>query len=168
MQAIVSSLQKNPEVAARALFRAQTRLVEGTQCSVSIRNFPAFHVDEPANLAGTDTGPTPVELLLVSLGTCQEIVYSLYAHMMGIQLESVTVDLQGQLDIRGLFGIDESVASGYQKVTFETRITSNADASEIENLIRIVESRCPTLDTLRRPVDVSGSVFLNGEPIVLA
>lgn len=97
-----------------------------------------------------------------------EDVYSLYAHMMGIQLESVTVDLKGQLDIRSLFGIDESVPSRNQKLPFETRITSSADAYEIEKLIRIVESRCPTLDTLRRPVDVSGSVFLNCEPIDLA
>lgn len=167
MQAMVSSLQKNPEVAAKATFKAQTHLVEGTQCSVSVRNFPAFLVDEPASLAGTDTGPTPVELLLVSLGTCQEIVYSLYAQMLGIELESVTVDLKGQLDVRGLLGIDESVPSGYQKITFETRITSNADAADIEKLIRIVESRCPSMDTLRRPVDVSGSVFLNGEPMVV-
>lgn len=168
MQATVSSLQKNPGAAARAIFKAQTRLVEGTQCSVAVRKFPEFFVDEPADLAGTNTGPTPVELLLVSLGTCQEIVYSLYANMMGIELESVTVDLKGQLDVRGLFGIDETVPPGYQKITFETRITSNADAEDIQKLIRIVEARCPTMDTLRRPVDVAGNVFLNGEAIASA
>lgn len=168
MQATISALQKTPGTPSRAIFKAQSKLVEGTQCSVSVRKFPAFFVDEPAHLAGTDTGPTPVEFLLVSLGTCQEIVYSLYANLMGIQLEAVTVDLKGELDVRGLFGIDDTVPPGYQKITFETRITSNASAEEIQELIRIVESRCPSLDTMRRPVDVSGSVFLNGEAIASA
>ncbi|WP_211346627.1 OsmC family protein [Panacagrimonas perspica] len=168
---MTTTLQKNPGVAAKVVYKAQTRLLEGTrstQCGVSVRKHTALLVDEPAELAGADTGPNPVELLLASLGTCQEITYCLFANVMGIELDSVTVDLKGQMDVRGLFGIDESIPPGFQKITFETRIVSNADAEDIQKLIRLVESRCPVMDTIHRPVDVSGSAFLNGEAISAA
>jgi uncharacterized OsmC-like protein len=159
----VALIRKNPS-AARAMFKAQTRLGEGTQVSAFVRKFPALIIDEPANLGGNDSGMNPVELLLVSLGACQEIVYALYASMIGIKLDSVCVDLKGYLDARGFTGMNESVPAGYQKITYETRIESRADAESIRALIRTVEARCPTLDTLKRPVEVQGRVLLNGEP----
>lgn len=160
-------LQKNSANPAHAMFKAQVRLDGGTQCSAFVRNFPALLVDEPPNMGGNDAGMNPVELLLTSLGACQGILYSLYAHTMGIELDSVVVDLKGQLDVRGVFGVDPSVPAGYQTITFETRITSQEDAATIAEFVRIVEARCPTLDTLKRPVDVTGKVFLNGEALAL-
>lgn len=162
MQNTRSFLEKNPS-AARATFKAQVRHDHGTQCSGFVRKFPALLVDEPADMGGNDAGMNPVELLLVSLGACQEIVYSLYASMMGIELDSVRVELKGNLDVRGVFGVGESVPPGYQKITFETHIESKADADSIEELVSTVEACCPTLDTIRRPVEVRGKVILNGE-----
>ncbi len=157
---MVEIIKKNPSL-AKAIFKAQTQLDGGTQCSATVRKLPALIIDEPPEFGGNDKGPNPVELLLVSLGACQEIVYSLYAAVMGIQLESVTVALKGHLDTRGFLGIDESVPPGYQKISFETRIVSNAPTDSIEKLVQLVESRCPTLDTLRRPIVVTGDVYLN-------
>lgn len=84
---------------------------------------------------------------------------------MGIELDSVTVDVKGQLDIRGLFGVDPSIPPGFQDISFETRISSRADAATIQELSRVVEARCPTLDTLTRQVPVSGRLFLNGDAL---
>ena len=167
MREKVSHLTKNSGTPARAIFKAQVRLDHGTQCSAFVRNFSAIVVDEPPDLGGQDAGANPVELLLTSLGTCQAIVYSLYANLMGIELESVTVDVKGQLDIRGLFGVDPSIPTGFQDITFETRITSRAGAATIHELSRVVEARCPTLDTLQRQVQVTGQLFLNGEALQL-
>lgn len=162
MKAKVEYIRNHPEV-ARALFKARTRWESGTRCTAQVRNFPPMVIDEPPDLGGTDAGVNPVELLLVSLGTCQEIVYSLYAQMMGIELESVTCDVKGQLDVRGIFNIDPAIPAGYQKITFETRLQTQASHESLHKLIRTVEACCPTLDTLKRPVDVAGSVFVNGE-----
>lgn len=160
----VAFIQANP-AAARVTYRAKVRHDHGTQCSGFVRRFPALLVDEPADLGGNDAGMNPVELLLVSLGACQEIAYALFASMMGIQLDSVEVKLKGELDVRGVFGLDETVPPGYQKITYETHIESPSDPEAIEALIRTVEARCPTLDTITRPVEVLGRVLLNGETI---
>jgi uncharacterized OsmC-like protein len=121
-------------------------------------------VDEPPELGGHDAGMNPVELLLVSLGTCQEIVYSLAANLMGIELDSVSVDVKGDLDVRGFLGIDNSVPPGYQQITFQANLETSADPKALQELIRFVEAHCPTLDTLKRPVQVTGNVAVNGKP----
>jgi putative redox protein len=63
----------------------------------------------------------------------------------------------------GLFGLDETVPPGYQKITYETTIVSPADAATIQKLIETAEAHCPLLDILKRPQDVSGTITLNGQ-----
>ena len=154
---------KNPN-SAKLVFNAKTRLEEGVRCSATVRNFEPMGVDEPPELGGKDTAMNPVELMLVALGTCQEIMYAAYAAVMGIELDSVTVDVKGYLDARGLFGMAE-VPAGYDKIRFDTNISSSASPEQIRQLIETVEAHCPVLDTLTRSVETTGSSYLNGETI---
>lgn len=157
----VQGIQDNP-VMSRVVFEAQTALVEGVRCTGNVRNFAPIVVDEPPELGGQDKGVNPVELLLVALGACQEIMYAAMASMMGIRLDEVKVNLKGSLDLKGLFGMDASIPPGYQKITYETILRSSAPEEELRKLIEAVESHCPVLDTLVRPVEVTGKVTING------
>jgi putative redox protein len=154
---------KNPK-GAKLVFNAKTKLEEGVRCSAIVRNFEPMGVDEPPELGGKDTAMNPVELMLVALGTCQEIMYAAYAAVMDIELDSVTVDVKGYLDARGLFGMAD-VPPGYEKLRFETNISSSADAEQIRQLVETVEAHCPVLDTLTRSVETTGTSYLNGETI---
>lgn len=160
----IAGIQANPG-AAKVVFRAETQLEEAVRCSAKVRDFPAIIVDEPPELGGADAGPNPVELLLVALGACQEIMYSAYASVMGVPLNGVKVNLRGYLDLRGLFGMDAAVPPGYQKIIFETALDSPADAETLKKLVRTVESHCPVLDTLARAIEVSGQVAINGKVV---
>lgn len=157
----VKGIQDNP-IMSRVVFEAETALVEGVRCTGKVRNFAPVIVDEPPELGGQDKGLNPVELLLVSLGACQEIMYAAMAAMMGIKLDEVKVNLKGALDLKGLFGMDPSIPPGYQKISFETTLKSPASEEELRMLVEAVESHCPVLDTLVRPIDVSGKVTING------
>lgn len=157
----VQGIQDNP-VMSRVVFEAKTQLVEGVRCSGNVRDFAPMVIDEPPELGGQDKGANPVELLLVSLGACQEIMYAAMAAMMGIKLDEVKVDLKGSIDLKGLFGMDPAIPPGYQKVSFETTLKSPASEEELRKLVEAVESHCPVLDTLVRPVEVSGKVMING------
>lgn len=162
----IAGIQGNPG-AAKVVFRAETRLEEDVRCSAQVREFAPIIVDEPPELGGADVAANPVELLLVALGACQEIMYSAYASVMGVQLDGVKVNLRGYLDLRGLFGMDAAVPPGYQKIVFETELESQADTETLMKLVQTVESHCPVMDTLVRAIEVSGSVSVNGQLLEL-
>lgn len=162
----VKGIQDNP-IMSRVVFEAQTALVEGVRCTGNVRDFAPIVVDEPPELGGHDNAANPVELLLVALGACQEIMYSAMASMMGIKLDGVKVNLKGSLDLKGLFGMDPSIRPGYQKITYETILKSSAPQEELRKLIEAVEAHCPVLDTLVKPVEVTGKVTLNGAALAV-
>src|SRR3989337_329133 len=109
-----AAFRAQPE-AAKATFTSSSRLTDGFRSEVSIGQH-GLVADEPPALGGADSGPNPVELILAALGSCQEITYRAYATAMGIPLDSVAVELAGDIDLRGFFAVDESVRSGYQNI----------------------------------------------------
>ena len=149
--------------AARATFAADTRLVGGLLTEARVRQF-TFPVDAPEALGGTDTAPNPVEYVLAALGTCQEIVYATYARLLGIPLERVAVRVTGDLDPRGFFGVAD-VPAGFRSIQYDVAITSPAGREEIARLMRAVDAHCPVLDSLQRPLPVTGRYALNGRAL---
>ena len=88
--------------------------------------------------------------------------------MLDIPLDAVKVEVKGNLDLRGLFGLDSSIKAGLHRVHYETTLVSPADKSVLNQLIETVEQNCPVLDTLLRPVAVSGNVTIQQPvPIVV-
>lgn len=59
--------------------------------------------------------PEQVEILLFSLGACQEITTKAFANAMGVPLTRVSVQLKGHIDLRGFFAVDDSVRAGFNK-----------------------------------------------------
>src|SRR6202020_3462447 len=94
--------------AAQAAFTAQGTLVGVTE--VDIRTGAhSFKVDEPPALGGADVAANPVQYALASLGSCQAITYQFWAEQLGIGFDTLSVRVEGDLDIRGFFGFDEGV-----------------------------------------------------------
>lgn len=96
-------------------FESQSALQEGFRTEARIRDFK-LTVDEPEGLGGTDRGPNPVELILAALSACQEITYRLYADALGIPLDGVSVQVEGDVDLRGFFAAKDGVRAGYNGI----------------------------------------------------
>ena len=130
-------------------FAADTTLVDGYRAEVRIREF-GLTVDEPTTIGGSDAGPSPVELVLAALGTCQEIVYATYARVLGIPVNGIKVHTEGRLDLRGFFGVAD-VPAGFQDVRSWSTSTA-PPAGGVARLVATVNDHCPVLDILKQPV----------------
>jgi len=160
----INNLQKiyaNPKNAV-VEYKSSSILKEGLQSKVQLRDHKLI-VDEPKNFGGKDEGPSPVELILAALATCQEITFKAFATALDINLESVNVNLNGKLDLRGFLGLNKTIRPGFQSITGNVDIKSTSPQVEINKLISIVNQHCPVLDILTKgvPVKLNQKLSLN-------
>ena len=127
---------------------------------VKIRDH-AMTIDEPEAIGGTDRGPTPVEVILAALGSCQEITYRAYAAVLDISIDKISVELEGDIDFRGFFGVDDSIRPGFEQIRARVKLESDAPESEIERLRETVNKHCPVLDILSNKVPVDLDVVVS-------
>ncbi len=149
-------------------YRVHSHWEGGVLCKAQIRKEGhKLLVDEPPAFGGTDLGASPVELVLVALGTCQQIMFSALASIRGIPLEECDVKLTANLDVRGLLGIegDSMAYPGFSEIEYETNIKSSASRKKLEALVDAVENQCPVMDMLTRNVKVAGSTSINGRKL---
>jgi uncharacterized OsmC-like protein len=142
---------------AQALFSAQGTLVGITE--VDIRTGAhTFKVDEPPALGGEDVAANPVQYALASLGSCQAITYRFWAAQLGISFDKLTVRVEGDLDIRGFFGFDDTVRPGFTAVRVEVTVTGPESAERYAELAAAVDEHCPVLDLFKNPVPVTRAI----------
>ena len=144
---------------SKLTFKTSSNLGGRFRSDVTIRQH-SMTIDEPASLGGTDEGPSPVEIILAALGSCQEITYRAYATAMGIDIGRISVELEGDIDFRGFFGVDEAVRPGYDKIRATVTIESNAPENDIDKLRQVVNRHCPVLDILCNSIPVELNVIV--------
>jgi uncharacterized OsmC-like protein len=142
---------------AQVLFSAQGTLVGVTE--VDIRTGAhTFKVDEPAALGGGNVAANPVQYALASLGSCQAIAYRLWAAQLGIPFHKLTVRVEGDLDIRGFLGSDDTVRPGFTAVRVEVTVAGPESAERYAELAAAVDEHCPVLDLFKNPVPVTRTI----------
>ena len=142
---------------AQALFSAQGTLVGVTEVDVRT-GAHTFKVDEPSALGGADVAANPVQYALASLGSCQAITYRFWAERLGIPFDTLTVTVEGDLDISGFLGFDDSVRPGFSAVRVRVGITGPETPERYQQLAAAVDEHCPVLDLFRNPVPVDRSI----------
>jgi uncharacterized OsmC-like protein len=109
--------------------------------------------DEPALLAGGDSAPNPVEYVLAALGSCLAVGYAASAAARGIELRSLEIELAGTIDLRVFLGVAEGHA-GYETIDLTTRVESDADDAQLQELHDHVVRTSPVGNTIERPVEL--------------
>ena len=109
--------------------------------------------DEPAPL-GTDTGPSPYELLLASLGACTSMTIRMYAERKGWPLRHVSVALKHSRIHAEDCANCESVSSHLDHIERVVTLDGDLSNQQRDSLIRIAE-KCPVHRTLHAGVHVS-------------
>jgi len=115
-----------------------------------------WSADEPAPY-GTDTGPSPYELLLASLGACTSMTLRLYAQRKGIDLQRITVRLQHSR-IHAEDCVDCETKAGFlDRIDRQIELSGNLDAAQRQRLLEIAE-HCPVHKTLKSEINIRTSL----------
>jgi uncharacterized OsmC-like protein len=158
-QAVNTSADDTPNLISP---RVSASLRPGTATEVSITaGDHGFTIDEPPSLGGSDKGANPVEHLLGALSACQVITYQVWSQKLGLQIDSIDIAAEGQLDLRGFFGLDDDVRPGFESIEFTVTVTGPESDEAYADLVRQVDEHCPVLDSLVSAVPVA-STFHRG------
>jgi uncharacterized OsmC-like protein len=166
LQGCKDEMKGNPDV-GKYQFRATNRWVNGAHCRTTIQDFWAAgqedksrqraHVlegDEPTTLLGEDHGPNATEGLLHALGACLNASFIYHAAAQGIKVDELEFELEGDLDLNGFLGVNESVPSNFQQIRVKCRVKANAPREKLEELCEYAQKRSPVFNTVSRPVPV--------------
>jgi uncharacterized OsmC-like protein len=111
--------------------------------------------DEPPLLLGQNAGPNAVEAVLHALASCLAVGYVYNAAALGIAIEELSFDLEGDLDLRAFLGLSDTVRPGYSGIRLTYRVKADAPREKLEALCDYVQRTSPVLDMLRNPVPVT-------------
>lgn len=131
---------------------AKTKWLGGTASVTKVRDFEV-RVDDPEERGGSNTAPNPAETLLAALGSCIIIDYVCTAALEGINIEELEVDIKGETDPEGFFGLSDK--KGFQRITCSVSLRSDAGKAKLEKLHKHVVETSPIGNTIQRKVPVS-------------
>jgi uncharacterized OsmC-like protein len=113
-----------------------------------------FDNGEPPVLLGNNEGANPVEFLLHALAGCVTTTLTLHAAARGIRIESISTEMEGEIDLQGLLGLDESVSPGYEQIRMKLDVKADCSDEELDDLLGFVRKHSPVCETICRPVPV--------------
>jgi len=163
----VDAIKGDPAI-AHFEFRNRNQWIQGGENRSTIREFYGakqwdssrrepfvFSNGEPPVLLGHNEGANPVEFLLHALAGCVTTTTVLHAAARGIRIESISTQIDGNIDLQGLLGLDASVPAGYEKIRIVMDIEADCSDEELDDLLAFARGHSPVCNTVCRPVPVT-------------
>ncbi len=151
----VDLYKKKPD-AALYRPRVSSRHVKDLYTETKVRGH-LLKADYPVPAGGGDLAPNPVELLLASFAACIESAFYEFAVHEGLTVSAISVEMEGTLDLRGLFMIDD-IQAGFKDLNYRFTVESPDDEDKIRGLAERVIAHCPVVDSLIKPTPISGTI----------
>jgi len=141
-----------------------TMLPDGLQTEVKMGAKPfKFVIDAPPGLDGTNEGPSPLLMILGSIGACIVAVTRFWAKIMDIEITEMKVFSRGHINLASIFGIDDDMLAGYDKLEPVVRITSPAPKEKVEEMMEKVMSHCPIITNMGGASPIKPRVQIKSE-----
>lgn len=161
LKSVMAEVSREP-AKGRAKFQVATHWKGGTASETRVRGFElggkriardfTIKTDEPVELLGGNTAPNPQEVLMAGLNACMTVGYVAGCAMHGIELESVSIETEGELDLRGFLGLDASIPPGYRELHYTVRLKGSGSPEQFREVHETVMKTSPNFFNMASPI----------------
>ena len=110
--------------------------------------------DEPVSSGGLDSGPSPYEFLLASLGTCTAMTLRLYADHKGLPLDRVSVALKhSRRHAEDSEAACDGKPAALERIDRKITLEGTLNAEQRKRMIEIAD-KCPVHRTLTSQLEI--------------
>ncbi len=140
----------------RTLYTGATDAVHGR---IFPTGFPEvawdYGIDD--TVGGFNDLPNPGHLLCAALAACMDSTVRMIADRLGVRIERLEVEVNGDADVRGCLAMSRSVRPGFRQMEcrLALELDPGADPQVSAMLVRQAEKLCVTLDTLRNGTPIA-------------
>jgi uncharacterized OsmC-like protein len=163
----IDHVRREPE-AAKFTFKAHNEWLGGGRSETIIHSFThagqendsrqqpfVLEGDEPPVLLGQNTAPNAVEAVLHALASCLAVGFVYNASAQGIEVEALSFDVEGDVDLHGFLSLSDEVRPGYENINVTYHVEADAPRQKLEALCEYVQETSPVVDVIRNPVPLS-------------
>jgi uncharacterized OsmC-like protein len=114
----------------------------------------AIDIDEPLELGGANAYANPQEYLLAALNACMIVGYTALCALQGIALRKLEITTEGDIDLRGFFGLDPAVPAGYRELSSRVVIQGDGSEEQFQKIHQMVLATSPNFFNITRAIRV--------------
>jgi uncharacterized OsmC-like protein len=120
----------------------------------------SIDIDEPCELGGTNQFANPQEHLLAALNACMTVGYVAQCAVRGITIESLEIETDGEIDLRGFLGIDPTVSPGYENLSYVVRIKGSGTKKDFTEVHEAVMATSPNFYNVSRAIGLTPTLVI--------
>ncbi len=164
---LIDTIRADPAL-ARFRFRARNRWVGGSENRSTVFDFDGlgdtritrhkpfeFTNAEPLALLGHDESASALEFLLHALAGSITTTFVLRAAALGIAIDSLFTEVEGEIDVRGMLGVEDAPPSGYEHIRVLIDVNANCTDQTLDEIIEFARTHAPVCGALIGPVPVN-------------
>jgi uncharacterized OsmC-like protein len=120
----------------------------------------SIDIDEPFELGGSNRFANPQEHLIAALNACMMVGYVAQCAVRGIIIDSLAIETDGEIDLRGFLGIDAAVPPGYEKLNYTVRIKGSGTRQQFAEVHEAVMATSPNFYNMSRSIDLEPALVV--------
>ncbi len=112
-----------------------------------------LYADEPVSFGGTESGPSPYDLLLAALGSCTSMTIGFYARKRSWPLEKIIVSLRHSRIHAADCEDCETKEGKIDRIDLDIQLTGSLTDEQRAKLIEVA-GKCPVHQTLTSEINI--------------
>jgi uncharacterized OsmC-like protein len=151
----IEYLTANPDEARYTDGAATARIEEGLRVKVEGTNGETLVTDMPKGIGGGDAAPSPGWYLRAAMASCDAALIAIRAAHQGVTLTNLEVSVESRSDDRGILGIEKDIPAGPLSSRVHVKISGDADADKLREIVEWGHFHCPVTDAVKREVPIA-------------